>query len=203
MCDRVKVVAIVAALLGVMVTGCAGTGAPGGWLPSAGATQEEAHGAWISIRHGTEGDAVRTEGEFIAVGDDTVFVLVTDSEASSLVAIPRSLDLTAKLGTYNPETGGIVAWTALGALSTVSHGIGLILTAPVWIITGAVVTSNQARTAIERYPGGNPWDAWDDLRVFARFPQGLPESVDRATLEPRSPELALKRQYRGRNRPRE
>ncbi len=203
MCDRAIMVGVVAAFLGVVVTGCAGTGAPRGWLPNAAATQEEAHGAWISIRHRSEGDAVRTEGEFIAVGDDTVFVLVTDGAAGSLVAIPRSPDLTAKLGTYNPATGGIVAWTLLGTVSTVSHGFNLILSAPVWIITGTVVTNKQARTAIERYPGDNPWDAWDELRVFARFPQGLPESVDRALLEPRLPELALKRLSRRRNRRRE
>lgn len=203
MCDKAIVVGVVAALLGVVVTGCAGTGAPSGWLPNAAATQEEAHGAWISIRHRSDGDDVRVEGELIAVGDDTVFVLTTDSAAWSLVAIPRSDDLTAKLGTYDPATGGIVAWTFLGTVSTMSHGINLILSAPVWIITGTVVTNTQARTAIERYPGDSPWDAWDELRVFARFPQGLPESVDRAMLEPRLPELVPKRRSRGRNRRRE
>jgi hypothetical protein len=189
-------VGVVAALLGVVVTGCAGTGAPSGWLPNAAATQEEAHGAWISIQHSSEGEAVRTEGELIAVGDDTVFVLATDGTAGSLVAIPTSPDLTAKLGTYSPAIGGIVVWTFLGTVSTVSHGKFLILSAPVWIITGTVVGINQTRGPIERYPGDNPWDAWNELRVFARFPQGLPESVDRAMLAP-------KRGSRGRNRRRE
>ena len=184
---------VTAALLGVLVSGCAGTGAPGGWLPSAAATQEEAHGAWIQVERLSDNyKVIITEGELIAVHEDTVFVLVSDTLEGDLVAIPRTESLEVKLGTYDPSTGGIVGWTLLGSVSTISHGVNLIFTLPIWIITGTVVGNTARSSAIERYPGDFDWDSLSSLRVFARFPQGLTESIDRAALEPKAPEKVMK-----------
>ena len=164
-----KVVAGV--LFGALLSGCAGTGAPSGWLPTAEATQEEAHGAWIRVqRESGRSDVEVAEGEFIAVHEETLFVLVADGLEGDLVAVPRTPDLKVKLGTYNPESGGIAAWTLLGSLSTVSHGFNLLLTLPTWIITGTVVANNAGREAIEYHPGNYALSSLDTLRVYARFP---------------------------------
>jgi hypothetical protein len=183
---RAKVVVVV--LFGALLAGCSGTGAPSGWLPTAEATQEEAHGAWITVRRRSlESREVLAEGELIAVHEDSLFVLVSDGPESELVAVPRAPDIKAKVGTFDPKRGGLVAWTLLGSVSTVSHGVNLIFTLPIWIITGTVVGNNAGAPAIEHYPDEFVFDSFDSMRVYARFPQGLMNSIDRAVLEPRLP----------------
>ncbi len=181
---RARAQGIVLAAVAVFLTGCAPTGAPSQWLPEPEATQVEAHGAWIRVEHGTGDDRVRTEGEFLAVEEDTVFILTAQDTLGRVVAMPKGKIEKARLGTFDPNMGGLVVWTLFGTLSTVSHGIGLILTAPVWIITGSIVTGIHSRSAIEE-TGDMPWDTWPELKVYARFPQGLPDNIDRASLKPR------------------
>jgi hypothetical protein len=176
----VTVVSIVAAT--ALSSGCAGIGEPSGWLPTALEAQTEAYGAWIEVRYGSEsGKRERVRGEFIAVGEDTVFVLVGDDESHQLVTIPRDVIERARLSTFDPGHGGIAGWTVAGTLSTISHGFGLILTAPLWMITGSISSGAQARTRTERFPNA----PWEYLKRFARFPQGLPSAVDRTALLPK------------------
>ena len=80
----------------------------------------------------------------------------------------------------------------LGTLSTVSHGFFLVFSAPVWIITSTVIWNNQTKTAVERYPDDFEWITLDAMRVYARFPQGLPENLDRTKLEQKDPSVFMK-----------
>jgi hypothetical protein len=114
------------------------------------------------------------DGELIAVEFDTVFVLTE----SGLQGIFKPYVNSAKLTSYWHGAGGLAGWTFLGIISTASHGIGLILTAPVWLIVGASATAAQTYAPQEKLRDQD----WEKLSKFARFPQGLPSDIDRSSI---------------------
>jgi hypothetical protein len=100
----------------------------------------------------------------------------------------------AELTGYDSQASELAAWTVLGTLSTASHGVGLILTAPFWVISGAASTAKQSRCGYVRYPPA----IREDFLPYARFPQGLPPEVDRSRLGG-GPVRAVPRQPRARD----
>lgn len=179
---RAKKAAVVAitVILPVLLSGCASTTAPRDWLPSAGEAQQQAFGAWISVEYNDGSSKHVADGEFIAVGQDSIFVLTQDR----LVAIPLSEIEGGRLATYDANHWQLAGWTALGSLTTPSHGWFLVLSLPVWILTGSAATSAQSWAPIEKLPVSYfRHFPWYDLRKFSRFPQGLPEGLDRRTMK--------------------
>jgi len=176
-------------LLLLLVMGCASTSAPHGWLPDVDEAQQNTNGAWIVVRV-TEGDFaaggttrrgathIGGYGELIAVAQDTVFVLAEDQ----LLALPRTRIAAASLTAYDSDADLLGLWTALGTLSTLSHGYVLGLSAPVWLIFGTVSTTSESYAPRERYPS----KTWGELGKHARFPQGMPPNLNRRALKPKS-----------------
>lgn len=123
----------------------------------------------------------RAEGELIAVGTDTVFLL----SAEGLIAIPMRAITRATLTAYDAQWGGLAAWSTFGTVSTLSHGYGLIVSAPVWILTGSIATASASRAPRRQYRSGA--EVWREFRKFARFPQGLPPGVPRTSLRLKIP----------------
>jgi hypothetical protein len=79
---------------------------------------------------------------------------------------------------YDSKASGLAAWSVLGTLSTASHGVGLVLTAPIWVIAGVASTAKQTRAGHLVYPRRTA----SAFGAYARFPQGLPAGIDRAAL---------------------
>ncbi len=182
--ERACAVALIAAL----GWGCAQRLAPPGWSPTAREAQTEGYGGWIEVisSHGRTERA--TAGELLAISTDSVFVLAD----SSVVGCALTEVGQATLESYDPETNHAASWTIAGMGSTITHGWVLILSAPLWVLVGSTSTgvlSHQGR--LER-----PRASWADMRLFARFPQGLPAGLDRAKLEPRPlHDRRVKRRY--------
>lgn len=167
----------IAILAGVCsILGCATANAPPGWLPSPTEVRNTAYGAWIELSL-VSGEKIR--GEFIAVSDDTLYVL----PASRLVAVPAEQVSIMKLSVYDSDVEGLAAWTVLGFLSTASHGFYLSITAPIWLIVGTVSSVNESRAPHKTYDSNV---ALGDLKIFTRFPQGLPTALDRTAFKPKS-----------------
>lgn len=165
----------VCVFLSILVSGCASTTAPRGWLPTPGEAEKEAYGAWISVKYNNGSSEQIADGEFIAVGKESLFVLTQDS----LTAIALNQVERGKLTTYDAEHQLLAGWTTVGALTTPSHGWFLMLSFPLWIISGSIATIAHSYAPIEKFPA----DSWEDLRKYARFPQGLPEGLDRRTMK--------------------
>ncbi len=161
----------------LLVSACAGTPGPKGYLEPADVAQREAFGAWIGVRF------VSTEmgGELIAVHSDTMFVL---NDSVGLEAVPLTSITYARLGWYNAQWGGLAAWTLLGSLSTISHGVGLLVSFPVWVIGGSLATSSVSRGPIVVVRQGDA-EGWTLIARYARFPQGMPADLDRTVLRPK------------------
>ena len=168
-----------------LVSGCAGTGAPKGWLPHGKAESGDAYGAWIMVERETGSRRQQLAGEFLALGPDSAFVLT----AARLEAIPLADVHRAKVVFYNPRADEVGIWTAWGSLSTLSHGVGLIFSLPLWVGVGSSLTVMQRNSAIEDYPhGGDDGQAaerWAGMNRFARFPQGPPPDIRTLSLPPK------------------
>lgn len=162
------------AVAGALVSGCAHSPAPREWLPKADASVTDAFGGWLTAEIGSGRQATRVEGELIAVGTDTVLVLAGDQ----LLGLAKGAITKATLAGYDIEAGKLAQWTAAGSLSTLSHGIGLIISLPIWLIAGGISTSSAARAPVLEYPKRS----WAEIAEYARFPQGLPAGVDHSTL---------------------
>jgi len=156
--------------------GCANSGAPREMLPDLNDRHTLSYGGWISIRMvGNEFDW-DAKGELIAISKDSLYLRYDYHE---LVALPLDKIDIARLTAYDANVRRLGAWTILGTLSTLSHGVwhgvGLIVSAPAWVLLGGLATAFQSRAPIVNYPQ----KGWDEFRLFARFPQGLPERYDR------------------------
>jgi hypothetical protein len=166
---------------------CASNPAPHGWLAPTARAQADPYGAWIVVEAAqppTAGEHQRARrevaGEFLAVDHDSVFVLLPSGAVNS---IALATVLRARLAYYNSQAGALEAWTFAGSLSTISNGAYAIFTLPLWIIAGSLTTGGQSRAPIVSLEGGEP-TAWAHVRMYARFPQGLPPQLP-ATLPPK------------------
>ncbi len=152
-----------------LLCSCAVLQSPRGWLPNVREVQTQAYGCWIIVDHISDGKERRTSGELIAISPDRLFVL-NEYGISELL-------LSAIMGTnleIYEESTGVGAWAILGMLSTVSHGYFLVASAPVWIIAGISAGISESKSGLMKFKG----PPTQDVRMFARFPQGLPKETD-------------------------
>ena len=158
------------------LSGCASHAAPPQWLPDARTAANSGWGGWIRVTVRVDSVDAIVGGELIAAHDDTVFVM---APRDSLRAIPHVAIRKAELVEYDPKQGTVSAYAFLGVLSTASHGVVLVLSAPAWMITGAVLTHVVVNEATTKSV------VTKELRPHARFPQGIPPSLDRTKLLPK------------------
>ncbi len=169
-----EVLVVLSCALAALAMGCASTTAPSKWLPRPDQAQALAHGGWISVHYAKGRTKLQAHGELIAIHADSLFVL----SANSLTAIPTAKIKKATLTAYGANWGPLAAWTVVGTLSTASHGVGLIISAPVWILTGTIATSEQSYAPQITFPE----KSWNEFRMYARFPSGLPKGINRRYL---------------------
>lgn len=171
------------------LAGCASSSAPEGWLPQAQTMRTQAYGGWIEVHRG---DTSFVFGELINVKADSLLVLGTSNvealkrdETSTplpvLHGIPRSQIEGARLFQYDSNWRKMALWSTVGFLSTASHGVGLILSAPLWLIFGSASTSRQSHSPLIEYPE----QEWNAFVPFARYPQTLPDNLKRSRIEPK------------------
>ena len=146
--------------------------APPGFLPNPSAAGTSVRGGWADVRVRTGATVVSVSGEVIAVSADSLWIM--PARDSSLV-IGRTAIESGRITGFRTE-GQSLGWTALGALSTLSNGFILIITAPVWILTGSIGHYADVR-ATERDLPGDFDRAGVELRAVARFPQGMPPGM--------------------------
>lgn len=137
------------------------------YLPRAKEVKVNPNGAYLKLSCNPGPDVA---GELIAVEEDAFIVLPQDSSHCQAIPLINVTDFDlyfAKPPNHWPAF-------ALTFLSTVTHGIFLIFTAPVNLLVGGSVALS-ARSSV-RYTPKNA--TANKLKLFARFPQGLPPGVD-------------------------
>ena len=161
--DRKFLLFLILGALGLLSLACAGSSAPSGYATPVEKMAEDGFGGWVSVglKHDKE-----VKGELIAISENSIYLL----EADTLVELATKDVARIRLEAYRREHGSIMAWGFLGTLSTISHGLGLIISAPLWIISSTATAAGVSRNPMHEFPD----ESLADLRKFARFPQGLP-----------------------------
>ena len=159
---------IVCAVACLLFEQCASSHEPSRWLSDPDKVPMDPYGAWIEVKT----DSGRVDGEFIAVSPDSVFVANT-----SLQVMSRTRIVSARVVLYNSNdvSGGLI----LGPLLTISNGLLLIITAPMWFIGGTIATVSRSFDPVFDYPKR----PFEELARYARFPRGIPSGIDRSGLK--------------------
>ncbi len=158
-----------------LLLGCAASHAPRGWLSNPAALPAESYGGWLKMNYATAAKKKATlAGELLAVSADSVFLLEKTFHAIALSDIK-----SARLEIYNSHSGDMGGLVFLGTLSTISNGVLLIVTAPLWILGGLGSTAARSHEPMIYFPKHD----WSRLAAFARFPQGLPSGLDRRQIK--------------------
>ena len=169
-------------LICLAVGGCASTGAPDDWLSVAKDAPQDPYGAWVTVEFVKSHDEKFLMGEFLAVDKDSLYVLSGVAGTSDPV-MGVSLDIIekAKIASFDPEMAKAAGWVTAGTISTLSHGLGAAVTMPIWIIFGSAMAAGHSRTPLENYPNLT----WEELNMYARFPQGPPPGLHQLGLRPK------------------
>lgn len=183
-------------LVGLLpVLGCTASHAPPRWLPDADAARRDGYGAWAEFSTGADSAAALVAGELLAISDDSVYTL----RGSQVSVLALAGVIGGRIEFYDPGTRALTRATLAGTVSTITHGIFLVVSAPLWVVTGSATTaavSRDGKLALDpsRPPGRAAAAAgatrsrrasWRDLRLHARFPQGWPAGLDRRSLHER------------------
>lgn len=159
----------------VLIAGaCATSPGPVTWLPTGPETQRSAFGAWVEVRR-VGGDTMG--GELIAASRDTLWIF----HGRQLVPVSHQSVKSGRLIGWDAGASEVLGWTVLGTLSTISNGVFLIGTAPLWMIAGGVAGQTQAAKPVQEFAAGD----WTMLAAWARFPQGLPKGLPLDSLKPK------------------
>lgn len=154
-----------ALVLVVLAASCAG---PISYLPEHEMIGEERYGAYIQINTYSGKEYA---GELIAVGDSG---LVVREEIENLSHCFLSPLLDIKSFSLRYANGRNYGWAVpLYTLGTLSHGVWLIFSAPINLIATSVI----AIDASHAYEMDSRVMTFEELKLFARFPQGLPEGI--------------------------
>lgn len=169
-----------------LLSGCASSYAPIGWLPEADKVEQDPYGAWVSVEPVITNPKLLPQytyisGELIGIDSSNIYLL-----HDSLVVVPMDSIKKAITEVADNDKEHFVGWGVLGSASTISHGILLIFTLPMWIITSSVITSNESYS--NRYEEKIPTrEYWKSMIKYSRFPQGIPPGLDLQKLKPRVP----------------
>lgn len=164
---RSREVLAILALIAATVCGCASAPtSPPDWLPDPDEVRSSPHGGWIEVDFATTRGVEQIDGELLAIQNERVFVLIGDAVRSAPIDSVRN----ARLTWYDSHGGGVAGLTVLGTVSTISNGFFLVFTAPMWMIGGSVAANSRYHDPILK----SPEHSWDEIRPYARFPQGIP-----------------------------
>jgi hypothetical protein len=136
------------------------------YVPGAESLTESVHGSYLVLE---SKDGNHISGELIAV--DSSGVVLLSSREKKCVTVPRNSIAWYSLHYAKAKN---YSWTIpVYSLFTLSHGIFLVFTLPLNLITTSSITNGGIRSY--RYTKKN--FTLDQMKDFARFPQGIPAGV--------------------------
>lgn len=158
----------------VLASGCAST------------TKVPVHGRQVTVLQ--EGDAPKLEGELVTVDSQSLWV----EEEDEIVGVPLPSVREVRVKRHGMDGGAAGMWSLLGGLTTGGlmagacasadggscGAVGLVV-AGLWVVVGLLSAGSMERSS--------RLDLWkptpEELREFARLPQGWPESFRAPTLD--------------------
>lgn len=112
---------------------------------------------------------LETHGELIMV--DSLNIVVLSNQGDSCVKIAK--DQIAQFRLFYARSGQKARIIPLYTLVTIFHGIFAVITAPLnLIVTSSVFINDRSELSYTEND-----ITFDQMKMFARFPQGLPEGI--------------------------
>jgi hypothetical protein len=156
-------------LVALLLIACSSCGTYS-YLPKPKALPDYVYGAQMNVR-GKNGRPL-VSGEFLGIKEDTAYIL---GRQMYKVAMSEMRSANILFAHTSDMPGGLMAWSALLPVSTLSPGLFMIYTIPlnlaVCVPVGCTASSSvygvQYPSQISR----------EQLAKFARFPQGMPEQL--------------------------
>lgn len=142
------------------------------YLPSSSEIDVNEFGSYIKIVHKT---ASNIDGELIAIDSNSIVVLTEEIKKCFTVSLNDVKRF--KLRYAKPKHYG---WTIpVFLVYPLIHGFYSILTIPIHLVVTISVTASGENAF--KYNDKNM--TYNKLRMFARFPQGIPQNVDLASIK--------------------
>jgi hypothetical protein len=115
----------------------------------------------------TERSGMEAEGELLAVDAEHVWI---NGPGGPAPLHRMDIDHVIVWVSGDKSWVGFGVWTLLGTLSSVSNGLFLVFSAPIWLGTGIATSTASSSYNRARFEKPNFTNLWQ----FARYPQGLP-----------------------------
>jgi hypothetical protein len=133
--------------------------------PEALGAPDEAFGHQAIVRTKSQ----RFHGELVACNDVSLFLYVNGAP-SPYAIVPWSDVERGEILRPGGAKAGLITWVAIGSASTISHGWWAPLTGLAWagVGAGSIVWGIKEESLAGKC---------DDLRAYARYPQGLPPAI--------------------------
>lgn len=125
------------------------------------------YGSYIEVRFDKSSTI---KGELIALDSNEIVVLNKKTKICETIALEKVKSFTLKYANA-PNYGPSIP---LLTLLTLSHGYFLLLTAPINLIVTMTVTISGEYD----FSYSNKDMTYEKLKMFARFPQGIPPNID-------------------------
>ncbi len=142
------------------------------YLPSYDQIDVSERGSYIRLVHKTKSNI---KGELISIDNNEIIVLVEDVKKCMAVQVSDVKRFSLRYAQQKKYGWTIPVFT----LATLSHGWYLFLSMPVnHIVTISVTVAGENAF---KYSDKNM--TYDQLRMFSRFPQGVPPNIDIAGIK--------------------
>lgn len=142
------------------------------YLPSSSKIDVNEYGAYINVKHK---NSQNIKGELIAIDSNNITIL--SQKSNICVQFPISEIKRFKLRfAKSPQYGWLIP---ILTATTISHGFYSILSAPInLIVTISVNASGQ-----NAFKFSNKNMTFDMMKMYARFPQGIPNGIELSTIK--------------------
>lgn len=155
-------------LIGIIILLINGCYVPGN-MPAIDKIDVFEYGSHITILY-KQPSNLRLSGELIALENDTIIVLSSLAKKCKSIPITDVRKFTLTYAT--PKQYGMTI--PLFSLMTLTHGWFLIFTLPINLAVTLIATSS----ALDASQYTNKNLTYEDLKMFARFPQGIPPGIE-------------------------
>ncbi|PKP48586.1 MAG: hypothetical protein CVT94_07790 [Bacteroidetes bacterium HGW-Bacteroidetes-11] len=155
-------------LTAIVISSCSSPG----YLPSSDKIDVNEYGSYIKL---TQNNKSIIDGELIAI-DSNQIVVLTDKE-KICITVPVGEVKKFSLEYAKPKHYG---WSIpVGFLLPFIHGWYSIFTIPIHLIVTISVTASGENA----FKYNNKKMTYEELKMFARFPQGIPPDIDLANVK--------------------
>jgi len=163
-----KTKTILIGLLAIIISSCSSRR----YLPSKNKVDVNQNGSYIKIICKT---TPNIDGELIAIDSNTIVVLTATT--NNCIAVDINDIKRFKLRYAKPQYRGLII--PIYTLAAMAHGLGAAITVPISLI----VTVSVAATGKSAFTYNNKNMTYEKLKMYARFPQGIPPAIDIATIK--------------------